>query len=136
MSTVSFWKIGFDDAVAGRTSRSCGDLMEQQGYDNGYAYGEARRLRHDAATHKTMRLSADVCQACVAAEPPEIVALRASHQRLKEALQEAERGVHFAWQMLEAMCANEADYSRDRAGARDKTLARLDAVRRALKDAP
>lgn len=37
------------------------------------------------------------------------------------ALEDADRALHGAWQMLSAIC--ESDYSRDRAAARDRALA-------------
>lgn len=46
------------------------------------------------------------------------------------ALREAERGLHFAWQMLSAIC--DSDPSRDRIAARDRTMERLHVVQRAL----
>lgn len=46
------------------------------------------------------------------------------------ALKEAERGLHFAWQMLSAIC--DTDPSRDRISARDRTMERLHVVQRAL----
>jgi hypothetical protein len=50
-----------------------------------------------------------------------------------EALEQAERRLFGAWQMLEAIC--ETDFSRDRKAAADKALAGLESVRAALSKA-
>lgn len=60
-------------------------------------------------------------------------ALREQAERireLEEAMQEAERRLFGAWQMLEAIC--ESDFSRDRRAAADKALAGLNSVRSIL----